>query len=264
MKTIIEMIRSFGSIASGEKECFLGYISMNKQQQKLTHKHNTGEISMEKSEIRNTGRTPNGGVVGSKIPMEFKVERLETDSGDVISREEMKEMMKRLVIVMETQKEGEKEEKRREEIGRFDESGLIRKEVEMKERGEVRVMVIEEESQEKKEIHQMKIISKAPKKAEGMIAEEITSESFQLKWKIPRTTDEGTEIPMMFTVRTKDESGRVVKEKEKMREQECLIDGLRGSTKYSVVVISTPVFSSITDPSSSTSISEVLEVNHKS
>ena len=93
-----------------------------------------------------------------------------------------------------------------------------------------------------------------------MIAEEITSESFQLKWKIPRTTDEGTEIPMMFTVRTKDESGRVVKEKEKMREQECLIDGLRGSTKYSVVVISTPVFSSITDPSSSTSISEVLEV----
>ena len=48
--------------------------------------------------------------------------------------------------------------------------------------------------------------------------------------------------------------------KRKMREQECLIDGLRGSTKYSVVVISTPVFSSITDPSSSTSISEVLEV----
>ena len=59
---------------------------------------------MEKSEIRNTGRTPNEGVVGSKIPMEFKVERLETNSGDVISRgeEEMKEMMKRLVIVMET------------------------------------------------------------------------------------------------------------------------------------------------------------------
>ena len=171
---------------------------------------------MEKSEIRNTGRTPNEGVVGSKIPMEFKVERLETDSGDVISRgeEEMKEMMKRLVIVMETQKEGGKEEKKREEIGRFDESGLIRKEVEMKERGEVRVMVIEEESQEKKEIHQMKIISKAPKKAEGMIAEEITSESFHLKWKIPRT-DEGTEIPMMFTVITRDESGRVVNEKEK-------------------------------------------------
>ena len=167
---------------------------------------------MEKSEIRNTGRTPNEGVVGSKIPMEFKVERLEINSGDVISRgEEMKEMMKRLVIVMETQKEGGKEEKKREEIGRFDESGLIRKEVEMKERGEVRVMVIEEESQEKKEIHQMKIISKAPK-AEGMIAEEITSESFHLKWKIP-TTHEGTEIPVMFTVRTRDESGRVVKEK---------------------------------------------------
>ena len=89
---------------------------------------------------RNTGRTPNEGFVGSKISMEFKVERLETDSGDVISREEMKEMMKRLVIVMEAQKEGGKEEKRREEIGRFDESGLIRKEVEMKERGEVRVM----------------------------------------------------------------------------------------------------------------------------
>ena len=35
---------------------------------------------------------------------------------------------------------------------------------------------------------------------EGMIAEEkITSESFQLKWKIPRT-DEGTEIPIIFTV----------------------------------------------------------------
>ena len=71
---------------------------------------------MEKSEIRNTGRTPNGGVVGSKIPMEFKVERLETDSGDVIPRgEEMKEMMKRLVIVMETQKEGGKEEKEEKE-----------------------------------------------------------------------------------------------------------------------------------------------------
>ena len=56
---------------------------------------------MEKSEIRNTGRTPKEGFVGSKIPMEFKVERLETDSGDVISRgeEEMKEMMKRLVVV---------------------------------------------------------------------------------------------------------------------------------------------------------------------
>ena len=69
---------------------------------------------MEKSEIRNTGRTPNEGVVGSKIPMEFKVERLETDSGDVISREDMEEMMKRLVIVMETQKEGGKEKKLKE------------------------------------------------------------------------------------------------------------------------------------------------------
>ena len=63
----------------------------NKKQQQQQKIH-TGEISMEKSEIRNTGRTPNEGVVGSKIPMEFKVERLETNSGDVISREEMKEM----------------------------------------------------------------------------------------------------------------------------------------------------------------------------
>ena len=53
----------------------------------------------------------------AKIPMEFKVGRLETDSGDVISRgeEEMKEMMKSLVVVMETQKEGGKEEKEEKE-----------------------------------------------------------------------------------------------------------------------------------------------------
>ena len=65
--------------------CVCVHFNEKQQQQKLTHKiTHTGEISMEKSEIRNTGRTPKEGFVGSKIPMEFKVERLETDSGDVI------------------------------------------------------------------------------------------------------------------------------------------------------------------------------------
>ena len=64
MRTIIEMIRSFGMIVSGEKVLHFFFVHFNGKTTKTqtdTQNH-TGEISMEKSEIRNTGRTPKEGV----------------------------------------------------------------------------------------------------------------------------------------------------------------------------------------------------------